>query len=186
MSLCGETIGGAGGLMISSSLRYSTTSCWIFMSAWSMSQSLLQKMDHKCWVISIPEVISCWCVFLAVHDVESDLWFWHGSEAIPRTFPMTRATKFDPYHLEPLLILDRSLRPEVERPEVDLKCVVLFVCYRHDQKDSCFTSACLLSNSSSETSQRLWCSWCVTGVLVSRSTVRTTVAVWPWIDNQDT
>jgi hypothetical protein len=33
--------------------------------------------------------------------------------------------------------------------------------------DSCFTSVCILSNSSSETSQRLRCSWCVTGVLTS-------------------
>ncbi len=57
MPLYGETIGGAGGRLISSSLRYSTTTCWIFMSVCSMSQSLLQKMACKCWATNIAEVI---------------------------------------------------------------------------------------------------------------------------------
>jgi hypothetical protein len=52
-----------------------------------------------------------------MHDVESDLCFFHGFEAIPRsprTFPMYRTTKFDPHHLEPVRMLPRSFRPEVE------------------------------------------------------------------------
>ena len=49
----------------------------------------------------------------------------HGSEVIPRTFPMTRVTKFDPYHLESLHILGRSLRPEVEILfRLEMCCVV--------------------------------------------------------------
>ncbi len=49
-------------------------------------------------------------MFLDVHDVESDLGFHHGPEVIPRTFPMTWATKFDPHHLlDPLLLIPGML-----------------------------------------------------------------------------
>ncbi len=48
-----------------------------------------------------------------MHDVESDLGFHHGPEVIPRTFPMTWATKFDPLTIT-FTVIVRSLRPEVE------------------------------------------------------------------------
>jgi hypothetical protein len=63
----------------------------------------------------------------------------------------------------------------------DLKFVTLSVCCSHTQKDSSFTSACLLSNSS-ETSQRLRCSWWATGALPSRAAATTAAEACPSID----
>ncbi len=39
-----------------------------------------------------------------MRDVESDLGFYHGPEAIPRTFPMAWAAKFDPLLLIPAIL----------------------------------------------------------------------------------
>ena len=62
---------------------------------------------------------------LDMHDVESDLGFHHVPETIPRTFPMTWATKFDPHHLQPLTVIVRSLRPEVEILfRLEMRCIV--------------------------------------------------------------
>ncbi len=75
------------------------------------------------------DVISCHRALLAVHDVESDLGFHHGPETIPRTFPMTWATKFDPHHLQSCTVIVRSLRPEVDEAKTERKCGFLSLCF---------------------------------------------------------
>ncbi len=142
--LHGETIGGASGRLIWSALRYIITTCWIFMSVCSMSQSLSQKMARKCWATSIAEVIFPVDV-RSLPCMMSSVTFDFAMAPRPSHGPFPWPGQPNSTHtILSHFVYSAGLSDQKLRFSFDLKCVALSVCYSHAQKDWCFTSACLL------------------------------------------